>query len=89
MIITKGGWAGWGAAKALCQNGCKVTLLDSLSDPAGKLPILTPTGRPYEPGHKGFWIDYPNIISLLSELNSKYNDYKVISYSKYISEIFL
>lgn len=33
-----------GAAKALCENGCKVTLLDVLQDPTGSTPYLTPTG---------------------------------------------
>ena len=36
-VIVGGGWAGWGAVKALCQSGtdAEVILLDALPDPTG------------------------------------------------------
>lgn len=43
------------------------TVLDTLPDPCGEEPMLTPTGKPFEPGTRGFWMDYPNIESLLKE----------------------
>ena len=61
------GWGGWGAAKALVENGCRVTLLDALPDPTGRTPYLTPSGKPFEAGTRGFWYDYPNINSLVSK----------------------
>ena len=64
-VVIGGGFAGWGAAKALCENGCKVTLLDA-GEPTGREPYLTKTGKPFEAGHKGFWRDYPNIYDLIS-----------------------
>jgi hypothetical protein len=74
VAVIGGGWAGWGAAKALCEAGVRVTLLDAIPDPTGKTPYLTPTGKPFEPGHKGFWFDYPNINSLTAELGIKDDD---------------
>ncbi|KAJ1474433.1 hypothetical protein T484DRAFT_1832407 [Baffinella frigidus] len=68
------GWGGWAAAKALCENGCDVTLLDGLPDPSGEKPYLTPTGKPFEAGTRGFWKDYPNIEALLAEKNVKLTD---------------
>ena len=61
------GWGGWGAAKALVENGCRVTLLDALPDPTGRTPYLTPSGKPFEAGTRGFWYDYPNINSLVNK----------------------
>ena len=68
IAVVGAGWGGWGAAKALVENGCKVTLLDALPDPTGKTPYLTPSGKPFEAGTRGFWMDYPNINSLVSDL---------------------
>lgn len=71
VAVVGGGWAGWGAAKALAEAGVQVTLLDALPDPTGKQPYLTGTGKPFEPGQRGFWYDYPNIESLLQQLQLK------------------
>ena len=66
VAVIGAGWGGWGAAKALVENGCRVTLLDALPDPTGKTPYLTPSGKPFEAGTRGFWFDYPNINSLVT-----------------------
>ncbi|EKX37328.1 hypothetical protein GUITHDRAFT_89689 [Guillardia theta CCMP2712] len=68
VAVVGAGWGGWGAAKALCEMGCEVLLLDGMEDPTGSKPLLTPTGKPFEAGTRGFWKDYPNIENLLSEL---------------------
>jgi NAD(P)-binding Rossmann-like domain len=44
VAVVGAGFGGWGAAKALCENGCRVTLLDVIPDPTGATPYLTPTG---------------------------------------------
>jgi len=67
VVVIGSGWGGWGATKALCENNCQVILLDAQEDPTGVTPQLTPTGKPFEPGTKGFWIDYPNIYSLVKD----------------------
>ena len=33
VVVVGAGWAGWGAAKALCEAGVRVTLIDGMSDP--------------------------------------------------------
>jgi uncharacterized protein with NAD-binding domain and iron-sulfur cluster len=69
VAVVGSGFGGWGAVKALVEGGIdEVVLLDSLPDPAGNQPYLTPTGKPFEPGHKGFWKDYPNIYSYVEKL---------------------
>eukprot|EP00316_Scyphosphaera_apsteinii_P000760 CAMPEP_0119319692 /NCGR_PEP_ID=MMETSP1333-20130426/50067_1 /TAXON_ID=418940 /ORGANISM="Scyphosphaera apsteinii, Strain RCC1455" /LENGTH=561 /DNA_ID=CAMNT_0007326165 /DNA_START=101 /DNA_END=1783 /DNA_ORIENTATION=+ len=68
VAVVGAGWGGWGAAKALVENGCRVTLLDTLPDPTGRVPYLTPSGKPFEAGTRGFWKDYPNIIDLVNSL---------------------
>ena len=68
VAVVGAGWGGWGAAKALLENGCRVTLLDSLPDPCGETPYLTPSGKPFEAGTRGFWKDYPNIEQLVRSL---------------------
>jgi len=68
VAVVGAGWGGWGAAKALLANGCRVTLLDSLPDPCGETPYLTPSGKPFEAGTRGFWKDYPNIEDLVQSL---------------------
>merc|ERR1719247_409766 len=66
VAVVGAGWGGWGAAKALVESGCRVTLLDGLPDPTGKTPYTTPTGKPFEAGTRGFWMDYPNINKLVT-----------------------
>jgi uncharacterized protein with NAD-binding domain and iron-sulfur cluster len=65
VVVIGGGWGGYGAAKGLVENDCRVTLLDVQKDPTGNTPMLTPTGKPFEPGTRGFWMDYPNINDLV------------------------
>ena len=36
--------------------------------PSGSKPFLTPTGKPFEAGTRGFWRDYPNLDALVDEL---------------------
>ena len=68
VVVVGAGWAGWGAAKSLCQAGVAVTLIDGMADPTGKTPITTSSGKPFEAGTRGFWKDYPNINALTAEL---------------------
>ena len=68
VVVIGAGWAGWGAAKALCEAGVRVTLIDGRSDPTGRSPLRTAGGKPFEAGTRGFWRDYPNINALTDEL---------------------
>ena len=68
VVVIGAGWAGWGAAKALCEAGVCVTLIDGMSDPTGRTAMRTATGKPFEAGTRGFWRDYPNINALTDEL---------------------
>ena len=68
VVVIGGGWAGWGAAKALGEAGVRVTLLDGMADPTGRQPLTTSSGKPFEAGTRGFWKDYPNINALTAEL---------------------
>lgn len=68
MVVVGGGWGGWGAAKALLQSGCRVTLIDAQPDPTGRTPFLNANGRPVDVGQRGFWKDYPNIEAMASEI---------------------
>ena len=70
-VVIGAGWAGWGAAKALCEAGARVTLLDGMADPTGTTPLTTASGKPFEAGTRGFWKDYPNINALTAELGLK------------------
>ena len=70
-VVIGAGWAGWGAAKALCEAGVRVTLLDGMADPTGATPLTTASGKPFEAGTRGFWKDYPNINALTAELGLK------------------
>jgi len=36
--------------------------------------MLTPSGKPFEPGTRGFWKDYPNMNALVAELNLRENE---------------
>lgn len=67
-VVVGAGWAGWGATKALCEAGIRVTLIDGMADPTGSMPITTQSGKPFEAGTRGFWKDYPNINHLTHEL---------------------
>ena len=67
-VVIGAGWGGWGAAKALCEAGVRVSLVDGLADPTGQTPDLTASGKPFEAGTRGFWRDYPNINALTDEL---------------------
>ena len=68
VVVVGAGWGGLGAAKSLCEAGVDVTLIDALKDPSGSTPDLTPSGKPFEAGTRGFWKDYPNIVSVCAEL---------------------
>ena len=68
VVVIGAGWAGWGAAKALCESGVRVTLIDGMPDPTGSEPVTTASGKPFEAGTRGFWKDYPNINALTAEL---------------------
>ena len=68
VVVVGAGWAGWGAAKALCEAGVRVTLIDGMTDPTGSQPTTTASGKPFEAGTRGFWKDYPNIDALTAEL---------------------
>jgi len=70
VVVIGAGWAGWGAAKALCEAGIRVTLMDGMPDPTGSSPITTKSGKPFEAGTRGFWKDYPNINALTDELGA-------------------
>ncbi len=69
VVVIGGGWAGWGAAKSLCEAGVGVTLIDAMDDPTGSQPVTTKSGKPFEAGTRGFWKDYPNINALTKELD--------------------
>lgn len=49
IAVIGAGWAGWGAAKTLCEAGFNVTILDSLPDPAGLEITRTKSGKPFDP----------------------------------------
>jgi hypothetical protein len=79
-LVIGGGWAGWGAAKTLCES-CStagiesdVILMDALYDPTGQSPYLSQSGKPVEAGTRGFWKDYPNINALCEQLNIREED---------------
>ena len=74
VAVVGAGWGGWAASQALIENGCRVTLIDSLPDPTGETPYLTPTGKPFEAGTRGFWKDYPNIEDLVRKLGLNEDD---------------
>jgi uncharacterized protein with NAD-binding domain and iron-sulfur cluster len=71
VVVVGAGWAGWGAAKALCEAGVRVSLIDGMPDPTGSQPSTTNSGKPFEAGTRGFWKDYPNINALTDELGAE------------------
>eukprot|EP00467_Chlorarachnion_reptans_P023068 CAMPEP_0114510868 /NCGR_PEP_ID=MMETSP0109-20121206/14039_1 /TAXON_ID=29199 /ORGANISM="Chlorarachnion reptans, Strain CCCM449" /LENGTH=610 /DNA_ID=CAMNT_0001690249 /DNA_START=216 /DNA_END=2048 /DNA_ORIENTATION=- len=74
-VVVGGGWAGFGAMKALASAGWNVTVFDATPDPAAlNGGWRNENDRPIEAGFKGFWWQYPNIFSLLDELNIKKDD---------------
>jgi len=73
VVVVGGGWAGFGAARHLADQGYAVTLLDAADTPGGlSAGWRTSAGRPVEAGIKGFWYDYPNIYSLLGDICSEW-----------------
>ncbi|KAG2487929.1 hypothetical protein HYH03_013509 [Edaphochlamys debaryana] len=68
-VVIGAGWAGFGAASALQQAGCDVTILDAAPNPGGlSSAFKSANGRTVEPGIKGFWYQYSNIVSLVDTL---------------------
>jgi len=68
VVVVGGGWAGFGAAKHLAEEGYDVTLLDASPNPGGlSSGWRTKEGRTVEAGIKGFWYQYPNIFSLIHD----------------------
>jgi len=75
IAVIGAGFGGWGAANALLKAGCRVTLLDAGDDPTGEKGCFTPSGKPFDAGTKGFWMDYPNLYGLIeNELNLGLDD---------------
>ena len=70
VVVIGAGWAGWGAAKALCEAGIRISLIDGIPDPTGRQSITTKSGKPFEAGTRGFWKDYPNINALTEQLGA-------------------
>jgi NADPH-dependent 2,4-dienoyl-CoA reductase/sulfur reductase-like enzyme len=55
VAVVGGGWAGFGATKALVDAGAEVVLLDASAQPGGlSSAFSTPQGRVIEPGIKGW-----------------------------------
>ena len=74
VVVIGAGWGGLAAAKSLCEAGCSVTLIDTIDDPTGATPMRTESGKPFEPGTRGFWKDYPNIEAMARELGISEDD---------------
>ena len=79
VVIVGGGWGGFGAALAAAENNCDVTLIDAGDPTEG---MTTESGKPFEPGMRGFWKDYPNINKLGDELGIEgaYTDFTESSF---------
>eukprot|EP00798_Chlamydomonas_sp_ICE-L_P018499 gene18499-24997_t len=70
VVVVGGGWAGFGAAKHLTEQGYDVTLLEASPNPGGlSTGWKTAEGRTVEAGMKGFWYQYVNIFKLLKDLD--------------------
>ena len=61
VAVIGAGWGGWGAAKALLEGSAaasneelEVVLFDATPDPTGATPMLTPSGKPFEPVRNTF-----------------------------------
>lgn len=74
VAVVGAGFGGWGAVKSLLESGNECVLIDAIPDPTGKTPFVTPSGKPFEPGTKGFWKDYPNIYQMLSKVGVQQDD---------------
>jgi len=74
VVVVGAGWGGLGAAKALCEAGVDVTLIDTMRDPSARAMDATPSGKPFENGTRGFWKDYPNVNALVRELDLDESD---------------
>ena len=79
VVVVGGGWGGFGAALAAAENNCDVTLIDAGDPTEG---MTTESGKPFEPGMRGFWKDYPNINQLGDELGIEgaYTDFTESSF---------
>eukprot|EP00877_Chromochloris_zofingiensis_P004128 jgi/Chrzof1/13716/Cz08g09100.t1 len=56
VVVIGGGWAGFGAAKHLSEQGYHVTLLEASTNPGGLSGgFRTKSGKVVEAGMKGFW----------------------------------
>lgn len=56
MVVVGAGWAGFGAAKHLSEQGYNVKLIEAQPNPGGlSAGWRTPQGRAVEAGMKGFW----------------------------------
>ncbi|KAG2497258.1 hypothetical protein HYH03_004842 [Edaphochlamys debaryana] len=70
VVIVGGGWAGFGAAKHLAEQGYDVTLLEAAPNPGGLSGgFRTASGKAVEAGMKGFWFQYRNTFKLIEDLN--------------------
>jgi hypothetical protein len=66
VVVVGGGWAGFGAAKHLAEQGYAVTLIEAAKNPGGLSGgFRTSSGKVVEAGMKGFWHSYSNIFALL------------------------
>ncbi|KAF6263863.1 hypothetical protein COO60DRAFT_1470323 [Scenedesmus sp. NREL 46B-D3] len=69
VVVVGGGWAGFGAAKHLAEQGYAVTLIEAAKNPGGLSGgFRTSSGKVVEAGMKGFWYSYSNIFALLKPL---------------------
>jgi uncharacterized protein with NAD-binding domain and iron-sulfur cluster len=73
VVVVGGGWAGFGAARALAKSGAvDVTLLEGAPNPGGVSGgYRDARGRSLELGMKGFWYNYPSVYGLLRELSEE------------------
>lgn len=73
VVVVGGGWAGFGAARALAKSGAvDVTLLEGAPNPGGVSGgYRDARGRSLELGMKGFWYNYPSVYNLLRELSEE------------------
>eukprot|EP00878_Enallax_costatus_P019916 GHUV01021029.1.p1 GENE.GHUV01021029.1~~GHUV01021029.1.p1 ORF type:complete len:497 (+),score=100.84 GHUV01021029.1:173-1663(+) len=69
VVVVGGGWAGFGAAKHLAEQGYAVKLIEASKNPGGLSGgFRTSSGKVVEAGMKGFWYQYSNIFALLKDL---------------------
>ncbi|KAF8066234.1 pds [Scenedesmus sp. PABB004] len=71
VVVVGGGWAGFGAAKHLAEQGYAVTLVDAAKNPGGlSTGFRNSKGQALEAGMKGMWYTYSNIFALLRDLGA-------------------